>query len=111
MNVEQIPALIVNPAATARKNCENSDTYTARYQGSRFTKLSADKGMGRFLLAIYHNPGLTKKKLFEIIFGNKPHAAFAETFTIMKGAKIIYNEKGYYITNLGICLLKQFKLL
>jgi len=111
MNTDNLAISVINPAEIARNNCAKADTYTARYYGHRFTKLSADKGVGRFLLAIYHNPGLTKKSLFNVIFGDKPHAAFAETFTIMKGSELIYNKKGYYITDLGINLLKQFKLL
>ena len=79
----------------------------------RFTKLSADKGVGRFLLAIHKYPGLTKSKLFEKIFGpNYTGAAFAETFTKMKAAKVIENRRpGFYITPLGLAVLKQHNLI
>jgi len=111
MNTDNLAISVINPAEIARNNCAKADTYTARYIRYKFTKLSADKGIGRWLLAIYHNPGRTKNELFKVIFGDKPHSAFAETFTVMRGSELIYNKKGYYITDLGINLLKQFKLL
>lgn len=108
-HTEQIAVNIVNPSAIAFNNL---DSYH-RYFGPRFKKLTADKGMGRFLLTIKKYPGLTKKDLFLKIFGpNYTGAQFSETFSFMNMAKVIENHRpGYYITALGSAVLKQHGLI
>lgn len=122
-NTDLLATNIVNPSKIAFHNQTlshraggynwPSTPYTAYYYPIRFTKLSAAKGVGRFLLAIHKYPGLTKSKLFEKIFGpNYTGAAFAETFTKMKAAKVIENHRpGFYITPLGLAVLKQHNLI
>ena len=123
-NTDLLAINIVNPSKIAlqnqRETLQTSDgysypatPYTAYYSPMKFTKLSADKGVGRFLLAINKYPGCTKSKLFEKIFGpNYTGGAFAETFTKMKSAKVIENRRpGFYITPLGLAVLKQHNLI
>lgn len=120
-NIETLAANIVNPSEIAVKN-QTKDVpgslygpinITAGFHPIKFTKLYADKGVGRFLLAINEFPGCTKIELFKKIFGpDYVGAQFAETFTKMKAAKVIENRKpGYFITPLGLAVLKQHNLL
>lgn len=104
---------IVNPSETAVKNQTKAGIFTAIFSPIKFTKLSADKGVGLFLLAIKEVPGCTKSQLFEKIFGpNYTGAAFSETFTKMKAAEVIENHHpGFYITPLGLAVLKQHNLI
>ena len=111
MKTDNLAAKIVNPARIACEKAENSVYWTTRVYGPRFKKLSADKGIGRFLLYINAHPGFTKKAILDGIFGDRPHAQFNETFCDMRHTDLIINKKGYYITDLGVALLKQFELL
>ena len=112
-NTDQLAINIVNPSETAVKNQSKVGNFTAVFSPIKFTKLSADKGVGRFLLAINKYPGCTKSQLFDKIFGpNYIGAAFAETFTKMKAAAVIENHHpGFYITPLGLAVLKQHNLI
>ena len=113
METKSLAAKIVNPSQVALTNCKKSGIATAQVHGPKFKKLSADKGVGRFLIAIMNHPGLSKTKLFATIFGPDYHgAAYAETFTGMKASGVIENRKpGYFITPLGISVLKQHNLI
>ena len=108
-DINTIASEIVNPSEIAFSNLSEYH----RYFGPKFKKLVPDKGIGRFLLAIKKFPGLTKKALFEKIFGpNYTGAAFAESFTYMGESKVIENHKpGYFITPLGLAVLKQHNLI
>lgn len=111
MNAKQLTYSVINPAEIAREKAEHSVYWGTRAYGPRFKKLSADKGIGRFLLYINAHPGLTKKAILNGIFGDRPHAQFNETFCDMNHTDLIFNQKGYFITDLGIALLKQFNLI
>ena len=101
-----------NPPEIARQNIEKSGAWVARVYGSKFKKLTAEKGIGRFLLYIRKYPGCTKNELFEKIFKGGPTGGqHIEAFTTMKNAKLIENHKpGYFITNLGIAMINHFDL-
>lgn len=99
-----------NPVAEALNHQYASTDYTTRCMGPKLRSLSKDKGYGKILLGIYHNPGFTKQKIREKL---ELRAQCNEMFQIMSHMKMIYNirGKGYFITELGTALLYHFKLL
>ena len=101
-----------NPPEIARQNIEKNHTWVARVYGSKFKRLTAEKGIGRFLLYIRKYPGCTKNELFEKIFKGGPTGGEHITdFTSMTNGKLIENHRpGYFITDLGIAMINYFNL-
>ena len=104
MNIPALHVAIKDPVTEAWLNELHSDVSTT--SDVPIKRMSATKGIGKFLKTIYENPGLTANK---IRLKLNTSSQCSETFTRLKAMKAIENRKpGYFITPLGEALIGYF---
>ena len=126
MDISNLSIMISDPAQTAYENYlanEGSSKYF--YQVPDLKKLKADEGLGKLLLFIYHHPEYHIHYIYNLLNLNK--SKDLPLVSVLSGCKLAKNKYplikllndsnknltkgGLIITQLGINLLKQNKLI